>query len=317
MKVRFGYVAIALGVPQGSPNKIITIKNYEKITDPDDRQYRLCSLLRENLDTTRRILRYNAAHQVHIYRLTSKTVPLATHPHTAGWDYVKDFKAEWAEIGEIIKQHDMRVSAHPDHYTLLNSPQPDVLTASIKDLEYHVNMLEAMNLEAAPQLVMHIGGFYKNKESSIARFITEFNNLPDRIRLRLMFENDDKVYSAADVLAICQKTGSPMVLDIHHHACVNHGDDLRGLWPEIVKTWGGATPKIHVSSPKNEKDLRSHADCVNPQDFLSFLEAAKETGTDFDVMVEAKQKDLAMFKLVENLERIPGIRRIEQATIEI
>lgn len=317
MKVRFGYVAIALGVPQGSPNKTITVKNFEKITAPADRQYRLNSILRENLDTTRRILRYNAAHQVHIYRFTSKTVPLATHPYTIGWDYINDFKEEWAEIGEIIKQQSMRVSAHPDHYTLLNSPQPDVLTSSIKDLEYHVNMLEAMNLETAPQLVMHIGGFYKNKESSIARFITEFNNLPDRIRLRLMLENDDKVYSAADVLSICQKTGSPMILDIHHHKCVNHGDDLRKLWPAIVQTWRGAVPKIHVSSPKNKKDFRSHADCVNPSDLIPFLHIARETGSDFDVMIEAKNKDLALFQLLDDLEKTDNIHRIEQASLEL
>lgn len=317
MKVRFGYVAIALSVPQGSPNKTITAKNLEKIASPADRRYRLQVLLKENLDTTKRILRYNAAHQVHVYRFTSKTVPLATHPHAVGWDYINDFKEEWSEIGEIIKQHTMRVSAHPDHYTLLNSPQPDVLAASIKDLEYHVNMLEAMNLEVKPQLVMHIGGFYKNKKSSIARFITEFNKLPDRMRLRLMLENDDKVYSAADVLSICQQIGSPMVLDIHHHACVNGGEDLRELWPAIVKTWNGATPKIHVSSPKNEKDYRSHSDYVNSEDLISFLAITKEAGADFDVMVEAKQKDLAMFKLLDDLEKLTNVRRIEQSSLEL
>lgn len=317
MKIRFGYVAIALGVPQGSPNKTITVKNFEKISDPADRRYRLRSLLKENLDTTKRILRYNAAHQVHLYRFTSKTVPLATHPYTASWDYINEFKEEWTELGEIIKQYDMSVSAHPDHYTLLNSPQPDVLAASIKDLEYHVNMLEAMKLEAKPQLVLHIGGFYKNKDASLARFILEFNNLPDRIRLRLMLENDDKVYSAADVLAICQQTGCPMVLDIHHHACINREEDLRKLWPAIIKTWKGATPKIHVSSPKNKKDFRSHADYVDPEDLIAFLSIAKETDVDFDVMIEAKQKDLAMFRLLDDLEKTYAIPRIEQSTLQI
>ena len=317
MKVRFGYVAIALGVPNGSPNKTITVKNFEKITDLNAGQHRLHSILKENLETTRRILRYNAAHQVHVYRLTSKTVPLATHKLTAGWDYIADFSEEWAEIGAIVQQYNMRISAHPDHYTLLNSPQPDILAASIKDLEYHVGMLEAMKLDLAPQLVIHIGGAYKNKELSTKRFLTEFINLPERIRFRLMLENDDKVYSASDVLAICQQTGTPMVLDVHHHACVNNGENLREIWPAIVETWAGKTPKIHISSPKSEKDFRSHADYVDLEDFLPFLEAAREINVDLDVMIEAKQKDLAMFKLLEDLENTRKVKRIELTTIEM
>ncbi|MCX7781436.1 MAG: UV DNA damage repair endonuclease UvsE [Negativicutes bacterium] len=316
MRIRFGYVAIALGAPQGSPNKTITVKNFERIQDPEGRLFRLRSILRENLETTIRILRYNVAHQIHVYRFTSKTVPLATHPYTAGWDYIEEFKVQWAEIGKIIAANDLRVSAHPDHYTLLNSPQPEVLSASIRDLEYHVAMLDAMKIAAGPQLVIHIGGLYKNKVSSLERFITEFNKLPASIRFRLMLENDDKIYSTSDVLALCQTIKAPMVLDIHHHACVQSGEPLSSLWPQIIKTWNGAIPKIHLSSPKSEKDFRSHADYVNVEDFLGFLQMAKEINHDFDVMVEAKQKDLAMLKLLNDLESIPGIVRVNEATIE-
>lgn len=316
MRIRFGYVAIALDVPAGSPNKTVTVKTLEKIADPAGRISRLRRVAAENLQTTVRILRYNAAKQIHVYRLTSKTVPLATHSSTAGWDYLGEFREEWRQIGEYMREHGMRISAHPDHYTLLNSPQPEVLAASLRDLDYHVSLLEAMGFPPGPQLVLHVGGNYGCKEESTARFIRQFRQLPERVKCRVMLENDDKVYAAADVLAICGQIGQPMVLDIHHHACVNQGEELGALWAAVVKTWRADIPKIHVSSPKNKKDVRSHADFVRVEDFLPFLQAARTLGRDFDVMVEAKQKDRAMFQLVRELTEVPGISRVGPAELE-
>lgn len=318
MRVRFGYVAIALNIAEGSPNKTVTATALSKIDDPEVRINRLRRLTRENLNNTLRILRYNAAHGIHVYRFTSKTVPLATHPIAAGnWNYAAEFASEWREIGAYIKNHTMRVSAHPDHYTLLNSPKADVLAAALQDLDYHVTMLEAMGLPVQPQLVLHVGGVYKDKASSLERFASRFNQLPPRIRLRLMLENDDKVYTAADVLTLCQQLAAPMVLDIHHYQCVNQGETLADIWPAIIKTWHGAIPKIHLSSPRSTKDFRSHAAYIELADFLPFLTMAAEAGQDFDVMIEAKNKDQALFKLLDELETTPGINRIEQAVIEL
>lgn len=316
MLVRFGYVAIATNVPQGSPNKTITVKTIEKIADHDERINRLRHLLRENLATTLRILRYNLAHDIHVYRLTSKTVPLATHPTTTDWNYIGEFQDEWREIGDIIKKHNMRISAHPDHYTVLNSPKSVVVESALRDLAYHVSLFTALGLAPAPQLVLHIGGLYNNKQAAIARFIDTFSQLPDAIRLRLMLENDDKSYAVMDVLTLCQHLHCPMVLDIHHHMCHNNGDNLANLWPDIVNTWGNNVPKIHVSSPKSSKAFRSHADIVKIEDFLPFLVMAKNFDKDFDVMIEAKQKDSAMFHLLNELEKISGVKRIDNATIE-
>ncbi|MDT8902422.1 UV DNA damage repair endonuclease UvsE [Anaeroselena agilis] len=316
MRVRFGYVAIALGVPEGSPNKTASVKTIEKIADPLGRIGRLRRLMTANLETTLRILRYNAAHGIHVYRFTSKTVPLATHPLAADWDYIADGGPLWREIGDYARLHGMRVSAHPDHYTLLNSPKPEVLAASLADLDYHARMFEAMGLPPSPSLVLHVGGQYREKNAALRRFAGNFARLPDRLAARLMLENDDKIFTAAEVLGLCEELGRPMVLDIHHHR-VNGGGDLEELWPRIAATWGEATPKIHVSSPKDDKDMRAHADYVDPADVLPFLRLARETGRDLDVMVEAKRKDEAMFRLVEGLAAAPEVRRAGQATVEL
>lgn len=317
MQVRFGYVAIALNIPEGSPNKTVTVKNLEKIVDTVAQTNRLRRLLKENLTNTLRILRYNVAHNIRIYRLTSKIVPLATHPIAANWDYIDEFRKEWRQIGDYIKAHNLRISAHPDHYTLLNSPHAEVTTAALRDLEYHTLVFEALGLDLGPQLVIHIGGVYNNKAAALERFMQECHSLPERIKMRLMLENDDKNYDAADVLKVCQTLKRPMVLDIHHHACLKSGCELTDLWSQIVAGWHHLCPKIHLSSPKDAKNFRSHADYINPMDFIPFIKMAKEFDRDFDVMIEAKQKDKALFKLLDDLESIKGIRRIDDATIEI
>jgi len=316
VRVRFGYVAISLTVPEGSPNKTTTVKAIEKIKEPGDQISRLRRIMLENLETTLRILRYNSAHEIHLYRLTSTLIPLATHPIVDCWDYIADGGSKWREIGEYVRANGMRVSAHPDHFTLLNSPRPEVHAASLKDLDYHARIFEAMGFEVFPSLVMHVGGLYKDKAASLNRFTEQFMGLPDRLRLRIMLENDDKIYTAQEVLTLCEKLGQPMVFDLHHHRCNKGEAMLQDLWPKIISTWSGEIPKIHVSSSKNEENPRAHADFIAPADVIPFLKLAKEINHDLDIMVEAKQKDRALFRLIEDLAGEPGIRRIEQATIE-
>lgn len=315
MIIRFGFVAIAQGVPEGSPNKTASIKTIEKITDPAARISRLTRLARENLSTTLRILWYNAANSILIYRLTSKLVPLATHPIADDWDYIAATADLWPQISAVIKKNQMRISLHPDHFTVLNSPKPEVLAATIKDLAYHVRILKALDMPEEPQLVMHVGGKYGTKEASLQRFKENFQNLPEMISRRIMLENDDKVYGVADVLELCQSQSIPFVLDIHHHRCLNNGENIGLLWPAIVKTWGDKTPKIHLSSPKSDQDLRAHAATINPEDFIPFLSAAKELDRDFDVMIEAKEKDFALFELVDFLTTLPRVQRLTDASI--
>lgn len=320
MLVRLGYVAMTLNLKDCSPSGTVTVKTLTGLPDEDARLYRLRRITRANLHSTLRILRYNKAYNIDVYRFTSKLVPLATHPMVAHWDYIEDFKDELREIGDFVKENDFRVSAHPDHYTLINSTSKKVLEDSIRDLDYHVKLFEAMGLEDYKyKLVMHIGGVYKDKESSVERFKENYEKLPDRIRKRLMLENDDKVYTARDVLNICNDLKVPMVLDVHHHNCVNNGERLYEMLGEIFDTWKDEyfSPKIHFSTPKSCKDFRSHADDIDINEFYEFLGIAKGIGRDFDVMLEAKNKDTALLNLTEELKRLDEINWINEGHFEM
>jgi UV DNA damage endonuclease len=226
---------------------------------------------------------------------------------TKVWDYVSDLGEALKRLGTYIKDDDFRVSAHPDHFTFLNSNSQDVIEASIRDLDYHVKVFDAMGLsDYRYKLVLHVGGLYGNKPGSIDRFIGSFLELPDRIRKRIILENDDKSYTAVDVLGICNKLHIPMVLDVHHHNCINSGEQLGNILPEIFATWEGEPdpPKVHFSSPKSRKDFRSHADDINPDDFTDFVRIAEHVGKNIDIMLEAKNKDTALLNLSEALNGI-------------
>lgn len=320
MLVRLGYVAMTLNLKDCSPSGMVTVKALTGLPDEEARLYRLRKITRANLGNTLRILRYNKAYNISVYRFTSKLVPLATHPMVSHWDYIEDFKDEFKEIGDFVKENDFRVSAHPDHYTLINSPSDKVLEDSIRDLDYHVKVFEAMGLgDYKYKLVLHIGGVYKDKQSSIERFKENYIKLPDRIRKRLMLENDDKVYSARDVLDICEDLRVPMVLDVHHHNCVNNGEPLVDMLDDIFNTWNGEyfNPKIHFSTPKSCKDFRSHADDIDIGEFKEFLDLAKKAGRDFDVMLEAKNKDTALLNLTQELKKLKEIKWINEGHFEV
>jgi len=303
VRIRLGYVALAIGLEDCSPSRTITVTNLSKIEGEENQKGSVRRLARENLNNTLRILRYNVGNGIAVYRFSSKLIPLATHPAAQHWDLLAELNRELDDIGAFVHQHRLRVSLHPDHFTVINAADPAVFGKSLIELEYHEALLRSMNLGPTAKVVLHIGGCYRDHATSLTRFEERFAGLPPSIRSRLVVENDDKLFGAADVLKVSQKLGIPMVLDVHHHFCHNSGEELADLLPEIFRTWNGEIPKIHFSSPKNDKNCRYHSNFIEAESFLSFIRIAKKVGSDFDVMLEAKQKDLALFQLLQELKQ--------------
>ncbi|HEX2927261.1 MAG TPA: UV DNA damage repair endonuclease UvsE [Ruminiclostridium sp.] len=320
MIFRLGFVAMTLDLEDCSPSGTVTYAAYSKLKDENARRTRLERVARCNINNTLRILKNSLALDIKVYRLTSKLIPLATHSDLTGWDYMSAFREDFERLGEYIRRNNFRVSAHPDHFTILNPVKPEILESSVRDLEYHVNLFEAMGLsDFWYKLVLHVGGLYGEKDKSIARFKENFLKLPDRISKRIILENDDKSFTASDVLKICKELKIPMVLDVHHHRCVSNGEDLEDMLSDIFDTWNTEPdpPKIHFSSPKNDREFRSHADYVNLSEFLDFIMMSKKVNRDIDIMLEAKMKDRALQQLSSELAGVTGITRLDKATFQI
>ncbi len=155
-----------------------------------------------------------------------------------------------------------------------------------------------------------------------ARWIETYKLLSPAIRRRLVLENDDLRYSAADVLTIHDRTGVPLVFDHQHFWGFNpEGLELRETVERFLATWPkGVRPKIHFSSPRTElRELKrkvpknrkkklvlqppvwtGHADFCQPFEFISMMHLLD--GLKFDVMIEAKSKDLALLRLQRDLQ---------------
>ena len=317
MKLRIGFVAMSIHLKNASPSKTMTVTHFQKIIDREAGLRKLTRIAAENLQNTVRVMRHAVAHDLRVYRLTSKIVPLLGHELTKGWDFWGKLGPEFEEVGKFAREHEMRLSFHPDHYTLLNSKSEEVIENSIADLERHVKMFELMGLDERAKLVMHVGGSFKDKAESLQRFQDTWARVPEAVQRRITLENDDKTYTALETLTLCETLGIPMVLDIHHHRCNPGAEDLRDLVPRIFRLWEptGLVPKIHVSTPKSEDDIRSHADFIALEDLLPFLELAREVGdTDLDIMVEAKQKDESAMRLARDLAKVEGIQQVDGGT---
>jgi len=334
MIVRFGYVAMSVELENASPSKTMTMASFSKLSDREAGLRRLERIAEENLHNTLRLLKHNRYIGVHVYRMTSKLIPLATHEELQDWDPYPALAHAFAEVGAFVREHEMRVSFHPDHFTVLSTPRQEVFRKSVNDLRHHVRMLEAMGLDQRATNNIHVGGSYGDKDIAGRRFVEQFRTIEPRITERITLENDDKTFTAEETLSLAEEVGVPMVLDIHHHA-VNPGNEQAvDLWPRILRTWDHFAwnithantplwlpPKLHASSPKSLTDPRGHADHIDIEPLMKFLTSISGSVPAIDVMIEAKRKDEALLKLMDDFREIEAsggpIRVIDGGSLEV
>jgi UV DNA damage endonuclease len=267
---------------------------------------RLRETMKANLVCLMKILSYNVDHGMLFLRITSDMVPFASHP-VCTFPWQMHFADEFRTIGEFIRFHRFRISMHPDQFVLLNAPDTGVLDRSIADLIYQVQVLDGLGLDNSAKLQIHVGGVYGNKTSSIERFIKNYERLDDSIRRRLVIENDERLYTIADCLAIHERTGIPVLFDVFHHAINNTGEQTVDLLAPLNDTWKrhDGIPMVDYSSQQPGKRAGAHADSIDQKDFLSFLQST--VPFDIDIMLEIKDKEksaLAALTLVDDDTRL-------------
>ena len=287
----------------------------------DARRWQSGPHLRHSVEAMHGVLDYLGRHGIGMYRMTAALAPYATHPDMPQFHrQVAEAEAELAALGERARELDIRLSTHPSQYIVLNSEDPAIRDAAVRDVELQTEMLDVMGLGREAVIVLHVGGAAGGYEAAADRFLAGFEQLSEPARERLVIENDDRTFALSHVLALHERTGLKVVWDILHHHC-NDPDGIpdREALESALRTWpDGVTPKIHFSSPKTAMEekrrrvgrrvertwvlpqLRAHADMIDPIAFEHFL---RETaaGLDFDVMLEAKAKDLALLRLREQL----------------
>ena len=316
MIVKLGYVAMSVELQNASPSQTMTFAQFNKIKDREAAIRKLERIAESNIDNCLRLLKHNAGNQIHFFRLSSRLIPLANHEDLLDWDFIKPLKESLKKIGDYLIDHPMRIDFHPDHFVVLNTPNKDILANALKTLVMHKNLLKGMEIDTEHRCVLHVGGGYEDKEKALEQFIHNWGYIHPSIQRMIMLENDDTTFTVKETLYLCEKLGIPMVFDYHHHLANNEELDWKEDWERIINTWriSSLPVKMHISSPRSEKEYRAHADFVDPEMFLEFIQAIKGTVPEIHCMIEAKQKDAALFQLMRDMQGAEGINIIDQSS---
>jgi len=306
MIVRLGYVSISMAVPVTTSSSY----TYSKFLENEDFD-KLDKTIISNLNALELLIDYNIRNNIHFYRMSSKIIPLATKSDV-NFDYIDKYFDYYNRIGDKILNSNMRVDFHPDQYTVLNSTKKEVVDSSVETLKYHYKLLNAMKIKDKI-IVIHVGSSVLGKDHSIKRFINNFKKLPKYLQNIIAIENDDKVYSIEDVTKLAYFLNVPIVLDYHHYKCNYSCIDF----DKIFNSWGDRVPKIHFSSPKSKKEFRSHGEYINSDEFIEFIDRIKYLDRDIDIMIEAKAKDDALFRLIRELKYKTNYKFIDETTFLI
>jgi len=251
---------------------------------------RFLSTVAENLACLSRILVFNAERGLLFFRITSDLVPFASHPVNV-LDWTSIFAEEFAGIGAFIRDHGMRISMHPDQFTLLTSPDTGVCERSVAELTYHAAVLDAMGLDATAKVQVHLGGVYGDREAAIGRFLDRYRTLPREVRRRLVVEHDDRLYTEAECRAVGRACGVPVLFDAFHHDCNPSALGTGAAVAACAATWKekDGVPMVDYSSQEPGERRGRHARTLDPAHFATFLAAAR--AHDPDIMLEIKDKE--------------------------
>ena len=283
----------------------------------DVAEQRLWDLMVHNIDSFGRLIEYvgSLPQQQRMVRLGSDVLPVYTqHEWSYFWrlpDVVAYCEKNFATVGNLAKELDVRLSMHPGQFTVLASDNPDIVERSIEEFEYHVDTIRWMGFGRQFQdfkCNVHISG-----RQGPAGIKAVLPRLSQEARNSITIENDENAWGLDASLELANDLA--LVLDIHHHWC-REGEYIQPTddrFARIIDSWRGVRPVIHYSVSR-EDVLVDHDPNVLPNketlleqgykkaklrahsDFMwnnAVNEWASSFRKDADIMVESKCKNLA------------------------
>jgi UV DNA damage endonuclease len=271
--------------------------------------------VRQNLEDVLTMMDWNHDHGIHVFRLSSELFPHMSNPRLPPEQraaYTYDFARDLLEaIGAKSRQLRMRLTFHPGQFNVVGTPNVSAFRQTVLDLTYHATVLDLMGCDEHSVMVVHGGGVYGDKTATITRWVKQFHDLPLHVQRRLVLENCEHSFSVEDCLAISAEVNVPVVFDTHHHECFKSAHpeaDLKegtAYMERVLATWQrrGIKPKFHVSE-QGAGRLGHHSDFIETiPGYL--LEIPARYGVEIDIMIEAKMKEQAIFKLYDKY----GVRK--------
>jgi UV DNA damage endonuclease len=289
----------------------------------DVAEQKLWDIMVQNIESTRKLVERVGTldEQLRMVRLSSDILPVYTEP-TWSYFYRRSDVQKYCEtgfnsVGETARRNNVRLSMHPGQFTVLASDNPDIVRRSIEEFEYHADMARYMGYGKTFQdfkINVHISG-----RAGPEGILSAYKRLTPEARNCITIENEENSWGLDDCLTLADTI--PIVLDIHHH-WVREGSYIQPNDPRVdrvVSSWRGVRPTCHYSISR-EDILVAHDTTTRPvmsqliesgykkqklrahSDFMWNTEVNKwalEFLDQFDMMIEAKGKNLASFALYE------------------
>jgi UV DNA damage endonuclease len=266
--------------------KTTTRKNLLSLDEAAQRE-KLRAIYAENAARLAKAIEFCLAAEIRLYRMTSALFPFSDEP--MGAEILDEFAAELARLGAAALARGLRLVLHPDQFVVLSSDSPQVVENSRKILKMHARTMDLLGQPRSEWAAMNIHG---GKGGRLDRLVAEIERLPDEIRTRLTFENDEYAYSSAEILEVCRRARVPMVFDAHHHVCrenlesYDHPSVAETFWA-ARETWTDpANQMVHISNGREKFADRAHSDLI-----LTMPEVFRHAPW---IEVEAKHKELAI-----------------------
>lgn len=293
-----GYCCIPLGCNQDKKKKdqiLVNRSMIRKTFDSKGLPY-VSELIILNLKDTLKVLDWNLQNNIFIYRMSSDSFPWMSEYLFEDLPNFKVIHKLLQDIGNKVKSNGMRVSYHPGPFNVLPSLRQEVIYRSIVDLDQHATLMDLMELEQTTYypINIHVGTTQPDRETAAKKFCESFQLLSDSCKKRLTIENDDSPtqYSVKMLYEwIHKQIGVPIIFDQHHFNYGPQDQTMQEALKLAHSTWT-TRPLTHMSSSKQIEDFKgiatAHADYI--------YEEIQTFGLDFDVELEAKAKDLAVFR---------------------
>ena len=296
--------------------------------EPKVAEQKLWDLMVRNIESIHKLVERVGTldDELRMVRLGSDILPVYTQ-HDWSWFWrqtdVRSYaEKHFAEVGNLARSRNVRLSFHPGQFTVLASDSPDIVQRSIEEFEYHVDMARWMGYGKTFQdfkINVHIAGRQgpSGIRSALARMSPEARNC-------LTIENDEMTWGIESSIELVKDCA--LVLDIHHH-WIKTGEYIEATddrVKRIIDSWRGVRPVIHYSVSR-EDCLIDHPGHIRP-DLPSLLEqgykkAKLRAHSGFywntavnswalthrswaDIMCESKAKNLASFALYEQDKKV-------------
>jgi UV DNA damage endonuclease len=229
-----------------------------------DTQHKLLDdIYRDNLQTFEKALRYCEREGIALYRIPSSIFPF--FDEEIGRAVMAPLSAALARAGGRATALGIRLVMHPDQFVVLSSDSPAVVANSIKILQMHADIMDGLQQPRSPWALLEIHGGKSDRSDQLVAVIA---TLPDAIHSRLGLENDEYAYGADAILAICRRSGVPMVFDAHHHIVheklSSYDDPSVGAMLTLARsTWTDPSQQlVHISNGRTSFNDRQHADLI-------------------------------------------------------